>query len=159
MTENRIVIEADRTRVFRVLLDPTSYPDWLVGAQAIRSVDPAWPERGARFHHRIGVGPLTVPGSTTVQHVEDDVELRLGAGMGPLGEATVRFRLRDDPDGTEVAVEEAPANGPFRVVWRVAAPVLRVGLWGRNAVSLAALRAAVLRSGPEDATAGAEDPG
>ena len=146
MTENSIVIEADRSRVFRVLLDPTTYPDWLVGAQAIRSVDQDWPARGAKFHHRIGVGPLTVPGSTSVREVEPDTELELGAGMGPLGEARVTFRLRDDPDGTEVVVEEAPARGPVRAAWRVAAPALRIGLWGRNAVSLASLRSTVLRS-------------
>lgn len=145
-TDNRVVIEADRDRVFAVLLDPRTYPDWLVGAQAIRSVDAQWPDVGTRFHHRIGWGPLAIPGSTTVRRVEPGELLELGAGMGLLGEALVTFQLRATSGGTEVTVEEEPDQGPVRIAWSIAAPVMRFGLWGRNAVSLSSLRATVLRS-------------
>lgn len=144
-TENSVVIESDRERVFAVLLDPRTYPDWLVGAQSIRSVDARWPATGAKFHHRIGVGPLAVPGSTSVRRVEHGELLELGAGMGVLGEAVVTFRLRATSEGTEVTVQEEPDHGPVRVAWSIASPVMRFGLWGRNAVSLSSLRASVLR--------------
>ena len=51
---NEILVDSPPSRVFAVLADPTTYPDWLVGAQAIRDVDPAWPAPGAKFSHRIG---------------------------------------------------------------------------------------------------------
>ena len=58
-------------RVFEVVSDPRTYPDWLVGAQEIRSVDEDWPQPGSRFHHRVGlVGPLTIPDSTSSVEVE-----------------------------------------------------------------------------------------
>jgi len=145
-TENSVIIEADRERVFAVLLDPTTYPDWLVGAQSIRSVDAHWPDTGTKFHHRIGFGPLAIPGSTSVRRVERGEQLQLGAGMGVLGEAVVTFRLSATSGGTEVRVEEQPDHGPVRLAWSVASPVMRFGLWGRNAVSLSSLRATVLRS-------------
>ena len=36
----------DRTTVWEALLEPETYPHWLVGAQDIRAVDAAWPARG-----------------------------------------------------------------------------------------------------------------
>lgn len=133
------LIEASPDEVFAVLLDPTTYPDWLVGAQHIRAVDDDWPALGSKFHHAIGIGPAAVPGSTSVLSSSPPEELILAAGMGPFGEAAVRFSLEPAPDGTLVRFEELPVRGVARFVWRVARPMVSVGLWGRNAVSLAAL--------------------
>lgn len=144
---NTVLIEAPPQRVFDVLVDPRTYPEWLVGAQHIRAVDDAWPAPGAQFHHRIGVGPLTVPGSTSVRRSDAPHELVLAAGMGPFGEASVRFVLEQVGDGTEVTVEEEPVRGPARLLWRGARSLVSAALWGRNAMSLSALDRLVTSGG------------
>lgn len=140
---NSVIIEASPEQVFDVLVDPTTFPEWLVGAQRIRSVDPDWPRPGAEFRHRIGFGPLAVPGSTTIRRLREPHELVLAAGMGPFGEATVRFVLDAVAEGTEITIEEEPAKGLARVAWRGSKSLVSAALWGRNAVSLAALDRAV----------------
>lgn len=143
-SHNQVDIAADVDDVYAVLADPTSYPDWLVGAKGIRSVDGDWPRAGSCFRHRIGVGgPLTVPGSTTVRRAEPPRLLELGAGMGPFGEFTVRFVLTPTADGTHLEIEEEPRRGAARHAWTLLRPLVLVGLWGRNEVSLASLRDAV----------------
>ena len=143
-SQNDVDIEASPERVFEVLLDPTTYPRWFVGAQSIRAVDPDWPAVGSKFHHRIGVGPLTIRGSTSVLRNDRPSELMLGAGLGPLGEATVRFTVEPHGGRSRVTVEEEPRNGLLRVAWGVLRPVIHLGLWGRNAVSLSSLDTEVL---------------
>lgn len=140
------LIEASPEAVFSVLVDPTTYPQWLVGARTIRRVDPDWPRVGSSFQHTIGWGPPRIPGSTSVRRCRAPDELILSAGMGPLGEASVRFELERTADGTIVRIEELPARGAVRVMWRLARPVVTAGLWGRNAVSLGSL-ADIVRSG------------
>lgn len=158
---NEVDIEAEPEQVFDVLSDPTTYPEWLVGAQAIRAVDDGWPEVGTRFHHRIGIGgPLTVPGSTSVRRVERPNLLELGAGLGPFGEARVVFRLSRLDGRTHLAIEEEPRRGAARAAWALLRPAVVAGLWGRNALSLASLRALVeKRSGiPSRATPDGDRP-
>lgn len=141
---NEVDIDASPAQVFDVLSDPTTYPEWLVGAQAIRSVDEGWPAVGTRFHHRIGIGgPLTVPGSTSVRRIDRPRLLELAAGLGPFGEARVRFRLDHAGDRTRLVIEEEPRRGAARFAWSVLRPAVVAGLWGRNALSLASLRALV----------------
>lgn len=146
---NQIDIEAPLERVAAVLRDPRTYPEWLVGAQAIRSIDDGWPAVGSKFHHRIGVGPLAVPGSTTVRR-DEPRELVLGAGMGPFGEAKVVFTLEPTAQGVHVTVEEEPRAGAARLAWKVLRPVVTLGLWGRNEVSLESLRDVVLDRAPSN---------
>ena len=38
--------------VFAAVVDPETYPHWLVGARDMRRVEDRWPEVGSRFHHR-----------------------------------------------------------------------------------------------------------
>jgi uncharacterized protein YndB with AHSA1/START domain len=133
------VIPAAPDDVFAVLVDAACFPEWLVGARRIRDIDPSWPAVGSTFRHRIGWGPLQLPGSTSVRRCRRPHELVLAAGMGPLGEASVRFELVPVADGTLVRLEELPARGVVRAAWRMAAPLVTVGLWGRNAVSLGEL--------------------
>ncbi len=140
MTATSIEIDAPRPAVFGVIADPTTYPDWLVGARTIRSVDDEWPEEGSAFRHVIGVAPVVVPGSTTSIRVEPGRRLDLRAGMGPLGAAEVSFRLSDTPTGgTLVEVDERFVAGPAGWTWRLARPVVATLVWGRNAASLDAL--------------------
>jgi uncharacterized protein YndB with AHSA1/START domain len=141
------LIEASPEQVFAVLVDPTTYPHWLVGARRIRGVDRHWPEVGSSFRHSIGFGPARVAGSTSVRRCREPEELVLAAGMGPLGEASVRFELEPAPEGTLVRLEEEPARGPVRGAWRLARPLVQLGLWGRNAASLEALARVVQSQG------------
>jgi len=145
-SHNQIDIAAAPDVVFDVLADPRTYPEWLVGAQVITSVDDEWPERGAQFHHRIGLGPLRVAGSTTVRNVDPPDTLELAAGMGPFGEVAVRFVVTASPDGSTVEVEEVPRQGLARGAWRVMSTVTNLALWGRNAASLSQLKDVVERS-------------
>lgn len=136
-SHNTSHIAASNARVFAILLDATTYPDWLVGAQAITHVDPTWPAVGSSFHHRIGAGPARVPGSTTIAELEPDRSLTLRAGMGVLGEAEVRFSLESDDDGTTVLqIDERPSRGIVRLTDRLTGPLVPLMLWGRNGVSL-----------------------
>jgi uncharacterized protein YndB with AHSA1/START domain len=135
-----IEVDAPRVVVFRTIADPTTYPDWLVGARAIRSVDADWPGEGSAFRHVIGFPPLFIPGSTTSKGVERDRSLELRAGMGPLGAAFVRFDLSDTASGgTRIEVAERFVAGPAQWSARLAGPVISALVWGRNAVSLDAL--------------------
>lgn len=159
---NEVHISAPPDRVFEMLTDPTTYPEWLLGAQHIRAVDDDWPAVGAAFHHRIGLGPLTTPGSTTVRAIDPPRSLVLGAGMGPLGEASVRFVLTPAPDGagrnagaTVVRVEEVPTRGLARAAWSLTRPVVSVLLRGRNNISLVNLRRLVEDRCDTEAAAGA----
>ncbi|WP_421118642.1 SRPBCC family protein [Aquihabitans daechungensis] len=57
--------------VFDGLADPWTYPEWLVGAKEMRSVDAEWPAAGSSFHHRVGlVGPLTLADSSSSCEVD-----------------------------------------------------------------------------------------
>jgi carbon monoxide dehydrogenase subunit G len=139
-SHNEIEISATPDVVFSVLADPRTYPEWLVGAQVIRSVDDSWPLPGSQFHHRIGFGPASIPGSTTVTDHRPSEALTLAAGMGPFGEVSVRFVLTAAPSGTVVEVDEVPARGLARGAWRAMSLVTNLALWGRNEVSLSLLR-------------------
>jgi uncharacterized protein YndB with AHSA1/START domain len=113
VTATTTEIHAPRHVVFDALVDPTTYPSWLVGAQTIRGVDDAWPEEGTSFRHVIGVPPLLVPGSTTSMLVVPGRRLDLRAGMGPFGAAAVSFQLTDTATGgTRVEVDERFVAGP-----------------------------------------------
>ncbi len=142
-----MVMRADPEAVFRVLEKPDTYPDWLVGARRITRVEDSWPEVGSKFSHRIGFGPLVVPGSTSVRVFDRPSELVLGAGMGILGEAVVRFRLAAVPGGTEVTLEETLVRGVVRAAGGKFRSLVGTVLWGRNAVSLSSLERLVLPRG------------
>jgi carbon monoxide dehydrogenase subunit G len=134
-------LDASPETVFAVLCDPAWYPDWLVGAKHIRGIDEAWPAIGAAFHHTVGVGPLRLRGSTSVLAQRAPRRLDLRAGIGPLGAARVRFVIEPDGDGSRLTIEEEPDRGIVRLLWSTPArPLLVTGLWGRNVVSMSALR-------------------
>jgi len=53
-------MRASATRAFSVLVDPETYPHWLVGAAEIRDVDDAWPAASSTFEHVVGFGPFRI---------------------------------------------------------------------------------------------------
>ena len=143
-------INASSARVFEVISDPTTYPDWLIGAQGIRKVDPDWPAPGSSFHHRVGVGPLHVADRTTVLHVHEPKRLSLRAHIGPVGSADVTFVLRERDGATQVELDERPSDGLLNAVWfTVGRPLLAFGMWGRNDVSLSRLKT-YIEAGADD---------
>ena len=107
--------------VFGVLIDPATYPEWLVGASDMRSVDDDWPHPGSRFHHRVGFGPLTIADSTEVLAVEPGRMLRLGVRARPLISAVVTFVVIGDGTSCVVTLEEEPAP---RAIGNLVRPVL-----------------------------------
>lgn len=118
-TFDRPIIE-----VFGALADPWTYPEWLVGAQAMRTVEPEWPAPGASFHHRVGLGgPLVVDDHSTVRRVEAPGLLELEVRARPFGRACVTFRLTVvGPASTRVEFSEVPI-GAARAMAPLAAPL------------------------------------
>ena len=145
MSAQRISIEARPDDIFSVLLDPYTYPEWLVGAQAIRSVDDSWPAPGAAFHHVVGFGPVKIADSTRVSEVSTPNCLELNVRARPFGRARARFTLHPEgPGRTELSFEETPTSP----LLRFGAPVLDPGIAVRNDASLKRLRAVVLTMFP-----------
>jgi hypothetical protein len=76
-------------------------------------------------------------------------QLALAAGMGPFGEATVRFTLDSNHDATRLTLEEEPRRGLARYAWALLRPLVNIALWGRNQASLTSLRDVVLERSPK----------
>jgi uncharacterized protein YndB with AHSA1/START domain len=129
--------------VFAVLVDPYSYPRWLIGAAEIRGVDPGWPAPGTRFHHRVGAGPFSLADSTKVLAIEPDRMLRLAVRARPFVSAIVTFRLVGDGERSVLTFEEEPRQ---RLLGNLVRPVLDPLTHLRNHRSLQRL-AAILEPG------------
>lgn len=124
-------------RVFAVLSDPESYADWVVGSHSIRDADPSWPAVGARFHHRVGVGPLTVNDHTEVLEVDPPRRIVLRARARPLGTARVEILLAPREGGTHVTMIEVAGDPISRLALnRLTDPLVH----RRNRESLRRLR-------------------
>jgi uncharacterized protein YndB with AHSA1/START domain len=122
-------------KVFEAISDPLTYPDWLVGAKEIRSVDDDWPAPGSRFHHRVGLaGPLTIPDHSESLEVERPTHLALEVLARPLVRGRVDFRLTQVGDRRRIDMAEEVIGTA-----RSLAPVLDPSIEARNRVSLNAL--------------------
>ncbi|MEJ7583249.1 MAG: SRPBCC family protein [Acidimicrobiales bacterium] len=123
--------------VFDVLLDPRTYPDWLVGAQAIRSVDDDWPAVGSKFYHRVGLaGPVTIPDHSKILAIEPPHLFVLEVRVRPFGRGRSEFRLAPDTDAdgralTRIELDEVPI-GSLTPLTPVFEPLIRA----RNIASL-----------------------
>ncbi|HWC48835.1 MAG TPA: SDR family NAD(P)-dependent oxidoreductase [Solirubrobacterales bacterium] len=138
MARNRVHIDAAPEDVFAVLSNPHCYREWVVGASDIRDHDENFPEVGSRFHHKVGTWPLRVQDHTEVVEIEPPQRIVLRAKARPLGTARIEIDLRESAGGTEVLMEEQPAD---RVTTLVAGnPVADTALRVRNAEALARLK-------------------
>lgn len=117
-------LAAGTDAVALVLADPRTYDGVVVGSRRIRWFDARWPEPGARFHHTIGFGPLTIRDSTEV--IEDDLprRLRMIVHVGPMGDAEVVFRVAPRNGGADVEMTETPLSGPMVVAWSLPADLV-----------------------------------
>ncbi len=147
---------APREAVWEALIDPHTYPDWLIGASRIRDVDRSWPGVGSRFHHRVGVGWLSIPDYSEVVDIDPGRLLRLKVKARPLVSAVVTFVLISDETGTAVAIEEEPE---LRTIGNVVRPMMDPTIHLRNHRSLRRLDRLVQQrlamanaSGPTGAT-------
>ncbi len=134
--EVRVTIPLAPEAVWDILADPTTYPDWLAGAQRIRRVDSQFPEAGTKFDHEVGpAGAVTVADDTRSlgAHRPDRLDLEVHAG---LFRGIVEFHLEAAAAGTEVCMREMPTGA-----LRAAMPLVRPLLYLRNKGSLERLRA------------------
>jgi len=128
--------------IWDALADAGGYGYWVVGSKFIRDADPDWPAAGSRFHHTIGVGPLTVSDHTESLEAREPELLRLRANGRPLGVAQVTLRMTARGEGTLVRMTENP-DGPLGVL--SLSPVVHVLTKARNAESLMRLEELALR--------------
>lgn len=136
MAFNSVEFDVVCGEVFAVLVDPTTYPDWLIGAADIRDVDEDWPIPRSCFHHRVGFGPFRMPDSTEVLAVEPNRMLQLAVRARPLVSAVVTFRLVGDGGRCVLTWQEEPAS---RVLGNLVRPVLDPLTHVRNHRSLGRL--------------------
>jgi len=119
--------------VWDTLADPETYADWVVGSRRIRAADAAWPAPGSRFHHTVGVGPLSVDDHTESLEADAPHRLRLRAKARPLGTAQVTLELAPSGDGTYVRMTENPDGLSFVLGLN---PLVHLLTMARNAESL-----------------------
>jgi uncharacterized protein YndB with AHSA1/START domain len=137
MARAQIFIAAAPERVFDVLADPQCYPEWVVGAHSIRDADPGFPAVGTRFHHRVGVGPLTLADHTEVLDVNAPYRLELRARARPLGTAKVTMLLEPRDEGTSVTMIEEAADPLSHLIFN---PLTQVVVGARNVETLRRLK-------------------
>jgi uncharacterized protein YndB with AHSA1/START domain len=128
--------------VWDALADPDGYGYWVVGSKEIRDADPQWPAAGSRFHHTIGIGPLTLSDHTEALESEPPERLKLRAKGRPLGTATVTLEMIRDDEGTIVRMTETPAGLTSLLALN---PLVHVLTKVRNAESLMRLEELALR--------------
>src|SRR5690606_4499547 len=113
--------------------DPTTYPEWLVGAQRIRRVDGDMSAKDDGFDHEVGVGAVTVKDSTVVDGVDENEKLTLRVQARPFLVAEVVFSFEDCDDAGKCVLKlDERLLGPYRLLTPLAEPLLR---W-RNSRSL-----------------------
>jgi uncharacterized protein YndB with AHSA1/START domain len=127
-------VDAPPERCFAVLSDPRSYAYWVVGSREIRDADPDWPAKGSKFHHTVEGG---IRDHTVVEEVEPNRRLRMRAKARPFGTAFVTVTMRPQDGGSQVTMEEEPADRVTRLLFN---PLLDRLLHTRNEDSVARLK-------------------
>jgi uncharacterized protein YndB with AHSA1/START domain len=138
ITERTFDTSADE--LFAILIDPETYPDWLVGTKKMRDVSANWPVPGSTFTHVVGFGPLALTDRTTLREIDPPWSLELFVRARPALEAVVRFELEAEGTATRLRMTEHMA-GLFKLIAPVAEPLIRA----RNERSLQRLADVVRR--------------
>lgn len=108
MATNERFMRVSPAAVWDALADAGTYGDWVVGSKRIRAADASWPAPGSRFHHTVGVGPLSLDDHTESLEADAPSLLRLRAKARPLGTAQVTLELTPSDGGTFVRMTENP---------------------------------------------------
>lgn len=146
MAHNCRTIPAHPETVFEFLIDPDTYPRWLIGAEEVRAVDRGWPNPGSRFHHTVGIGPFRYPDASRVVAIEAPNRLVLSVRASPLVRAIVTFELRGDEHATVLCLQEEPET---RVIGDLVRPVMDPLTHVRNHRSLANFARVVAERSPD----------
>jgi hypothetical protein len=109
--------------LFAVLIEPKTYPRWLVGAKRIRWVSPSWPQVESYFEHTVGLGPLVILDRTTSRVFEDGRALELFVRARPVLEATVLFEIESCDEGCRLRMTETP-SGLYKLLSPLAQPLV-----------------------------------
>jgi uncharacterized protein YndB with AHSA1/START domain len=133
MATNERFMPVPPEAVWDALADAGGYGYWVVGSKEIRDADPDWPAPGAKFHHTVGFGPLTVRDHTVALDGRRPAFLRLRAKGRPLGTAQVTLTMTPQAGGTRVRMTENPDGVTS---WLAFNPLVQVLTRGRNAESL-----------------------
>lgn len=140
-------VAASRQRVWDVLADGWTYPQWVVGNSRMRAVDQNWPAPGSTIRHSIGIWPAVIDDETVAEDCVPLEELVLLAKTGPAGAARVTLGLSDIPNGCRVEMDEVGVRGPMS--W-IPHPMQAIAFWPRNHESLWRLGALAERLKPRD---------
>ncbi len=143
MATNERFMAVPPQAVWDVLADPGGYAYWVVGSKLIRDADPTWPEPGSKFHHTIGVGPLTLDDHTEALEAEPPHRFKLRAKGRPLGTATVTMEMTPRDGGTLVRMTENPDRA---FAFMKVNPAVHVFTKLRNAESLMRLEELALQA-------------
>ncbi len=128
--------------VWDALADPYGYAYWVVGSKEIRDADEHWPAPGSRFHHTVGVGPLSVNDHTESIEAQRPSLLRIRAKARPVGTAKVTLTMTPEDGGTRVRMIENPDG---LTAWLSLNPLTQLLVKGRNAESLMRLEELALK--------------
>jgi uncharacterized protein YndB with AHSA1/START domain len=142
MATNERFMPVPPQAVWDALADAGGYGYWVVGSRAIRDADPNWPAPGSRFHHTVGIGPLTVRDHTVALEARAPTFRRLRAKARPLGTAQVTFTMTPHDGGTRVRMTENP-DGVTSLL--AVNPLVQLLTRGRNAESLMRLEELAMR--------------
>ncbi|AWE48779.1 SRPBCC family protein [Streptomyces nigra] len=112
MARNRRLILSSPSEVWSLLADGSRYGEWVTGTQRVLTVDPHWPDVGARLRVRVGVGPVTLDDDVVVRICEPARRLELEARAEPFGAARIAMRLIPWGEHTLFVIDWHPLRGP-----------------------------------------------
>jgi hypothetical protein len=126
MTENEWLVRAPVPDVFAILTNGWTYAAWVVGASRVRDVEEGWPQPGHSIHHSVGIWPLLLNDTTTVEQYEPLRFLQLRVRAWPTGEGHVEFVATDRDGDCHLLMREQAVKGPLAVLpHTVVDPLLR----------------------------------
>ena len=112
MARNRRLILSSPSEVWSLLANGSRYGEWVTGTQRVLTVDPHWPDVGARLRVRVGMGPVTLDDDVVVRICEPGRRLELEARAEPFGAARIAMRLIPWGGHTLFVIDWHPLRGP-----------------------------------------------
>ena len=141
MTVTEKTFDVSPATLFAAVVEPETYPQWLVGTKKIREVSPDWPEPQSYFKHVVGFGPLAIPDTTTARDIEALHMFELLVRARPAIEAVVRFEVIAKGSGSLLRMTETPVG-----IFKIAAPLIQPLVRARNERSLSRLASLLERA-------------